>query len=392
MKNILFVLLFALIICNSLPSEDINKFTLINKFIDNYKQHSSITYQIEYKRKSVFKKDTNVYFATCNLIRDENDSLFNGYFWIKTDKNNETIYDLNLIYLFDPIKSDLYIKKQKLNQKSSASIYNSLIDIYFLNPDKINKYQADTNNEISMSIENENGNEYYHIIVKIPGNGMVVGGERHFFINKQSLIITKSILIVKYQNDFQYEEWNIKNVVFDKTIADDIIKHISDLQNKNNVIEQNNDIQNITGLLEISSQAPMFNGIVFQNNENFSFEKYKDSLVLLDFWYMSCRPCNQFIPYLEAINNEFKIQGLKIFGLNSFDKNNPSQLAQFITKQKISYPVILTDINTDNSYHVKGYPTCYILNKGKVIFSKIGFSSSLIDTIRKVIQNEIDKK
>ncbi len=105
----------------------------------------------------------------------------------------------------------------------------------------------------------------------------------------------------------------------------------------------------------------------------------KDKIVVLNFWFTSCKPCINEIPELNKIKEKYKNKNV-IFLAITFD--NKEKITTFLSKNKFNYNII-SDINILKFYDINNYPTSIIIDKkGRIIFKKIGtFTKSLDMTI-----------
>lgn len=98
------------------------------------------------------------------------------------------------------------------------------------------------------------------------------------------------------------------------------------------------------------------------------------------------------IPYLVQIQNEYKNKNVVVLAINSKDTdvNGKKRLPDFISKNSINYPVILTTYKTDSLYNVKAYPTLYAIDrKGEIIYSHLGFIDGLDDSLKTIINKHL---
>jgi thiol-disulfide isomerase/thioredoxin len=112
-------------------------------------------------------------------------------------------------------------------------------------------------------------------------------------------------------------------------------------------------------------------------------------LYLLDFWFLSCKPCIKAIPALVALKEQFGARGLVIYGLNAIDQaSRIPDVKKLIEKHKINYELLTTDRSTDDQFSVSTYPTLFLVKNGKVLFSHVGFQNNL-DDVEKVIRENL---
>lgn len=118
--------------------------------------------------------------------------------------------------------------------------------------------------------------------------------------------------------------------------------------------------------------------------EEISLADFKGKLVLVDFFYKSCYPCMQALPALQALHEKYKDKGLKVIGIDPFDKKE--DLAPFLAKRGVNYSVLFAGENVAKDYRVSGYPTMYLIGKdGKIIYVQDGYSKDFEKALEETI-------
>jgi peroxiredoxin len=92
----------------------------------------------------------------------------------------------------------------------------------------------------------------------------------------------------------------------------------------------------------------------------------RGSVVLLNFWYVSCPPCQIEMPALERAYLAHQSQGFKVVGLDVVD--DASTISAFTSRLGITYP-ILRDIGQRAvlAYDVRATPSSYLIDRSGVI-------------------------
>lgn len=98
----------------------------------------------------------------------------------------------------------------------------------------------------------------------------------------------------------------------------------------------------------------------------------KGKVVIVNFWATWCGPCRQEIPEMIALQSQYKDQ-LQIIGISE-DDAPPAQVAKFVAKSGINYPVIMSTDALEKEYGgIPALPTSFLVNKdGRVVQKDVG--------------------
>jgi cytochrome c biogenesis protein CcmG, thiol:disulfide interchange protein DsbE len=92
----------------------------------------------------------------------------------------------------------------------------------------------------------------------------------------------------------------------------------------------------------------------------------RGSVVLLNFWYVSCPPCQIEMPALEHSYLAHQSQGFRVVGIDVVD--DASTISAFTARLGITYP-ILRDIGERAvlAYQVRATPSSFLIDRAGVI-------------------------
>lgn len=91
--------------------------------------------------------------------------------------------------------------------------------------------------------------------------------------------------------------------------------------------------------------------------------------LFLNFWASWCPSCQEEMPTMEKLYQQFKARGLEIVAV-SIDKNR-ADAAKFVEKHRLTFSVLLDpDFKVAGEYRVTGIPTHYFIDKTGVIKSR----------------------
>ncbi len=100
---------------------------------------------------------------------------------------------------------------------------------------------------------------------------------------------------------------------------------------------------------------------------------FKGKVVILNFWATWCPPCRAEIPDFIDLQKQYQGKGVEIIGL-SVDSDPPAQVAKFVTKASINYPIVMSTEDLAQKYGVtEGIPvTCIIGPDGAIADKHLG--------------------
>ena len=110
----------------------------------------------------------------------------------------------------------------------------------------------------------------------------------------------------------------------------------------------------------------------------------KGKVVVLNFWYIGCAPCQVEMPGLNKLVEEFKPGEVVFIG---FALDDESHLREFLKKTPFNYMIIAGSSSITKPYGVSAYPTHVIINKhGLVEFTITGGSPEIQEKLRPLIR------
>jgi thiol-disulfide isomerase/thioredoxin len=119
-------------------------------------------------------------------------------------------------------------------------------------------------------------------------------------------------------------------------------------------------------ILKEGNSAADFNGAIHGSKDSFYFAKYKDSTLVLDFFFSTCGPCLYSIPHINELHAKYRPRGIVFLGINPIEKDW-NRLVRFTKQVQIDYPIIKVGEKMRRDYGVSGFPTIMIIDKGKVV-------------------------
>ena len=125
------------------------------------------------------------------------------------------------------------------------------------------------------------------------------------------------------------------------------------------------------------------------DGEKVSLSDFKGQTILLNFWATWCGPCRSEMPSMESLYKELQSLGFVLLSVNL--KETRSDVAEYVKKAKISFPVLLdTTGEIGGIYGAQSIPLSFLIDtKGFVVGAVLGakdWNSTKIKDIIKFIQ------
>lgn len=112
----------------------------------------------------------------------------------------------------------------------------------------------------------------------------------------------------------------------------------------------------------------------------------KGKVVVLNFWFINCRPCLQEIPLLNRLTEKYKDRKDIIFLAPALDKKD--KLIAFLDKTPFTYQATANAGKYADNLKIYAYPTHIILNKkGEVADIIIGGEAGIDSKLSKIIDS-----
>ena len=111
------------------------------------------------------------------------------------------------------------------------------------------------------------------------------------------------------------------------------------------------------------------------NNETINLNKFKNSLIIINFWATWCAPCIEEMPSLNRLQANTTFNNLKVIPIN-VGRDNVEKSKNFYKKLKIENLEIYfdKDVVLAKKFLLRGLPTTVFINKEGEEFARvIGF-------------------
>jgi thiol-disulfide isomerase/thioredoxin len=121
------------------------------------------------------------------------------------------------------------------------------------------------------------------------------------------------------------------------------------------------------------------------DNKIWDSKELKGKVVVINFWFTTCKPCILEIPYLNELVRANQDNSVVFLALAP---ENETQVRKFLKKFQFGYHIMPSAIDYINAIKVENFPTHFVIDKEGVLRQVlIGYS----DDIKEKLQLEIDK-
>lgn len=362
-------------------------------------------YEMTKYMKYMTNKDTVRSSFNCFFKKLSSDSLYSSAFHYKYFVNNtyaeEIMYTGSEFITCNATDSSGIIRvKSKWAEELRANrhkftFYSPLTnrqssplqhDSDFINSPNIYKF---------IGSENMNGTSCYHVRVNLPCEYDSLSQMNHIRIEYNYWISKSDSLPIQYTIEYDIAESVDTSYQYEKFILHKFeLNRLSDeSQLTRKSIPSFYKLKDyvpyvILELLPENSLAPDWD-LISLNDEVVSLKNLKGQLVLIDFFYKSCQPCMLAMPKIQALHEKFKDRGLKVIGIDPFDKDK-DVLSAFLKKRGVNYTILLSERSLASKYNVSGYPTLYLIDRtGKIVFSHSGYSEEMEVVLEEFIKKNL---
>lgn len=140
--------------------------------------------------------------------------------------------------------------------------------------------------------------------------------------------------------------------------------------------------------IEVGQYPPTF-ALPDLDGNNVALGDFRGSVVVVDLWATWCPPCREEIPVLIDLYSEYKDDGLVILGVG-LDRGGAADLAPFVEKNGITYPILVGDRAVSEAYKVTGIPTTFIIGRdGRIVAKHVGFAMEMVPELTSEIVNAL---
>jgi peroxiredoxin len=125
--------------------------------------------------------------------------------------------------------------------------------------------------------------------------------------------------------------------------------------------------QNDSGLLNKPAPAFELRGL---NGQLYSLKDLRGKIVVLNFWFIACKPCVNEMPVLNSIKNKYDPAKVIFLALSLDSKN---AVNTFLQQHQFNYIQLPGVVAVHKKYHLNAYPVSIVIDaRGIVSFVQTG--------------------
>ena len=133
------------------------------------------------------------------------------------------------------------------------------------------------------------------------------------------------------------------------------------------------DVSEIKNIV-IHKDLKIYDNVIFldKKDQKINIKDFNGSLILMNFWATWCEPCKEEMPSLDRLQNDPKLNNLKIFVIN-IEKENLKKVNKFLQELNIKNlePYFDNPITLAKKLSLRGVPTTVLFNTEGKEFARI---------------------
>ncbi len=102
-------------------------------------------------------------------------------------------------------------------------------------------------------------------------------------------------------------------------------------------------------------------------------------LVMVDFWFIACKPCSEYMKHFDELEEKYGKRGFKILAINTDTAQTMGKVKPFMKGRNFHFTVLLDPLGeVMKRYQIKVEPTTLLVTKGReVIYRHQGYKKGV---------------
>jgi len=142
--------------------------------------------------------------------------------------------------------------------------------------------------------------------------------------------------------------------------------------------------------LAVAADAPDFELKDFKGKKHSLSDLLESSsLLLIDFWQVGCKPCNELLPHLQDYADTYADDGVQVVIISRDTSLTQSQVEPFFKSHDYSFLVLLDpELEVSKDYGVKSSPATFVITpEGQLILSHYAYKAGQEKEIEQKIKD-----
>ena len=121
------------------------------------------------------------------------------------------------------------------------------------------------------------------------------------------------------------------------------------------------------------------------SGKKYSLDKLKGKVIVINFWFVECKPCVMEIPELNDLVDKYNGKEVVFLG---FATNDKSKIENFLKTKTFKYNIIADSKEVAGLYKVNSYPTHLVIDTNSIISNyMIGLGPTTVKDLDKTIES-----
>ena len=119
---------------------------------------------------------------------------------------------------------------------------------------------------------------------------------------------------------------------------------------------------------QVDNQAPDFT-LSDMSGYAYTLSNYRGTVVVLEIWNWGCSACDDpdHVFDFKRLYREYPRERVTVLSVDAFADPDLVQLEEYLTLQRIEYPVLINGLNTSYDYRVVTMPVLFIIDQDGII-------------------------
>ncbi len=126
------------------------------------------------------------------------------------------------------------------------------------------------------------------------------------------------------------------------------------------------------------------------NGKIYNAETLRDKIVVINFWFVGCAPCEVEMPELNSLVEKYKDNSEIVF--ISFSRSKEEKTREFLLKKNFNYRVVIMEKELNEKFKISTYPTNYVIDSdGNYQYASRGIGAGSIYILEQNIKLVLGK-